>query len=128
MGMNKAIVKYDGNIFMRFFGKIRGMFIKKEEVKNTGKAVNTILANKFEKSISDKKEYNIEELINKYEISKSGKEKLNPDEEKAILNYYKKKNEELDREIQYCRVELKKINSKITSYYKKAIEIKEASV
>lgn len=123
--MNKEIIKYDGNIFARFFKKIRSMFTKKIDIERIEQEVNEVTTKKV---IPIKKEYNIDELINKYEDSKSGKEKLSADEEKAILNYYKKKNEELDREIAYCRVELKKINSKITNYYKKAIEIKEASV
>ena len=126
--MSSNIVKYNRNIFSRFFGKIRCMFSKKSEVKESEKEVDNLATRNLEKTISSEKEYDIYEVSNKYEASKVGKEKLTADEEKFLINYYKKRNEELDREIAYYRVELKKINNKITNYYKKAIEIKGITV
>lgn len=128
MDMSSNIVKYNRNIFLRLFGKIKCMFSKKSEVKESEKEVDNLAARNLEKTISSEKEYDIYEVSNKYEASKVGKEKLTVDEEKFLINYYKKRNEELDREIAYYRVELKKINNKITNYYKKAIEIKGITV
>jgi len=64
----------------------------------------------------------IEELIKK--VENQGLYDLTDSEIKILKEYYKSKNSEMKKEIQYKEATLKRLNKKLNKYYEEAIRLK----